>query len=131
MPRVVSFFIAAGDPQRAIEFYRDVFEWDFAGGEIPRGTESFPFWRVRTGDLNEPGIDGVFLPREQPGAVTVCVIEVPSIEQFVERIKDNGGKLMEGPVETPDGDRVAVCQDPQGNLFDILERSESSGAAKA
>ena len=39
MPRVVSFFIAAANPRRAIEFYRNVFEWEFNGGEIARGKE--------------------------------------------------------------------------------------------
>ena len=126
MPRVVSFFIAAANPRRAIEFYRNVFEWEFNGGEITRGKERIPYWRVRTGDPNEPGIDGVLLPRDRPGAVTVNAIEVRSIEVFVTRITDNDGKLMEGPVRTPDGDRIAVCQDPQGNLFDILESNESS-----
>ncbi len=126
MPRVVSFFIAAGDPQRAMEFYGNVFEWVFTRGELRQGTESFPYWRVRTGDPNKPGIDGVFLPRDQPGAMTVNAIEVSSIEAFLARIEDNGGKLIEGPARTPDGDRIAVCQDPQGNLFDILERGESS-----
>ena len=67
MPRVVSFFIAAANPRRAIEFYRNVFEWEFNGGEIARGKERFPYWRVRTGDPNEPGIDGVLLPRDRPG----------------------------------------------------------------
>ena len=67
------------------------------------GKERIPYWRVRTGDPNEPGIDGVLLPRDRPGAVTVNAIEVRSIEVFVARIKDNDGKLMEGPVRTPDG----------------------------
>jgi predicted enzyme related to lactoylglutathione lyase len=51
MPRVNHFAIPADVPDRAINFYRDVFGWQFKVGweyDTPRGREKY--WRVITVD---------------------------------------------------------------------------------
>lgn len=40
----------------------------------------------------------------------------------VKRITDRGGKVTNGPMEVPGGDRVAQCVDPQGAHFAIHYR---------
>ena len=41
------------------------------------------------------------------------------LDVTVERIKSKGGKVLNGPMDVPGGDRVAQCQDPQGINFAI------------
>ncbi len=47
---------------------------------------------------------------------------VPDIDAAVERIKDNGGAILNGPMEVPGGDRVLNAVDPQGAPFALHER---------
>jgi len=57
MPRVVHFEIHAPDAQKAIDFYRDVFDWEFnqfEGGEWE--------YHLATTGKDQPGIDGGLMP---------------------------------------------------------------------
>ena len=55
MNRVVHFELGVVEPQRAIEFYKNVFGWEAqqSGGQ--------EYWLLKTGPANEPGIDGGYL----------------------------------------------------------------------
>jgi predicted enzyme related to lactoylglutathione lyase len=44
---------------------------------------------------------------------------VPDIDQAVERIKANGGTIMNGPMEVPGGDKIVNALDPQGAGFSL------------
>jgi uncharacterized protein len=44
---------------------------------------------------------------------------VPDINAAVERIKANGGKILNGPMEVPGGDWVLNAMDPQGGAFSL------------
>ncbi len=46
-------------------------------------------------------------------------IQVGDIDAAVKTIAKKGGKVLNGPMEVPGGDRVAQCQDPQGGFFGI------------
>jgi predicted enzyme related to lactoylglutathione lyase len=46
---------------------------------------------------------------------------VPSLEIAVERVQTNGGIAI-GPMDLPNGLRVAACDDPQGAAFGLIER---------
>ena len=59
MPRPVHFEIHASDPQRLIDFYSEVFGWNFERwGEIP-------YWVITTGD-EDMGINGGLTQRQGP-----------------------------------------------------------------
>ena len=53
MPRVVHFEICADEPDRAVEFYQSVFDW-----EIRRWDGPLEYWLIITGEDGEPGING-------------------------------------------------------------------------
>ena len=53
MPRVVHFEIHAGDPDRAVNFYKTLFGWNFQKWEGP-----MEYWMVITGPDDQPGING-------------------------------------------------------------------------
>jgi predicted enzyme related to lactoylglutathione lyase len=45
--------------------------------------------------------------------------KVDDADQRAERVKQLGGKVLNGPMEVPGGDRIAQCVDPQGAMFGI------------
>jgi hypothetical protein len=44
---------------------------------------------------------------------------VPDIPAAIERIKANGGQILKGPMEVPDGDWIVYAMDPQGAAFSL------------
>ena len=44
---------------------------------------------------------------------------VPDIDAAAERIKANGGQILNGPMEVPGGDQVLNAMDPQGAAFSL------------
>ena len=47
---------------------------------------------------------------------------VPDVHAAAERIKANGGKILNGPMEVPDGDWVVNAMDPQGAAFGLHQK---------
>ncbi|HHQ45320.1 MAG TPA: VOC family protein [Candidatus Altiarchaeales archaeon] len=116
MPRVVHFDIAADNPERAISFYREVFGWSFEEWEGPA-----PYWLIKTGDEG-PGIDGG-LSKKMPGAMLVNTIDVPSVEIFMQKITQSGGKILSPMQAIPGVGYLAYFQDTEGNVFGIMENN--------
>jgi hypothetical protein len=44
---------------------------------------------------------------------------VGDIDAAVERVKACGGRILEGPLQVPDG-WIARCEDPQGAMFAVM-----------
>jgi predicted enzyme related to lactoylglutathione lyase len=44
---------------------------------------------------------------------------VPDVDAAAERIKASGGKILNGPMDVPDGDRIVNAMDPQGAAFGL------------
>jgi predicted enzyme related to lactoylglutathione lyase len=44
---------------------------------------------------------------------------VPDVDAAAERIKAAGGKVLNGPMDVPDGDRILNAMDPQGAAFGL------------
>lgn len=115
MPRVIHFEIPADDAKRAIKFYEEVFNWKIEKWEGP-----FDYWLVTTGEEEEPGIDGAITMRVESEG-TYNTIDVPSIDEFVQKIEESGGKLISPKREIPEMGYHAYCQDTEGNIFGIME----------
>src|SRR5262245_1690374 len=47
---------------------------------------------------------------------------VADVDAAAERVKANGGKILNGPMEVPGGDRVVNAMDPQGAAFGLHAR---------
>jgi predicted enzyme related to lactoylglutathione lyase len=50
---------------------------------------------------------------------------VPSLDVAVERVRTLGGIAI-GPLELPNGVRVAACEDPQGAAFGVIEPKDAA-----
>lgn len=55
---------------------------------------------------------------------------VPSLDEAVRRVRAHAGVVI-GPLELPLGARVAVCDDPQGAAFGIIEPDDAARLATA
>jgi predicted enzyme related to lactoylglutathione lyase len=101
MPRVIQFAIGAHDPEQEAEFYQAALGWAITRKEMPLPWGSMPYWEIQTGAKDTPGIDGFMLARPEPGAITVNVIEVPSLDEAVGRVELRGGTVVEGRQPVP------------------------------
>ena len=120
MPRVCHFEINADDIDRASAFYRDVFGW-----KIEKWQGPFDYWMVMTGD-EEPGIDGGMMKRPHPGATIVNTISVPSVDEYTEKVKAKGGKIVMEKMPIPEVGYMAYFLDTEGNPFGIMEGDPSA-----
>src|SRR6202790_1792933 len=97
MPRVNHFSIPTDVPDRAINFYQEVFGWQFEVGweyDTQQGREKY--WRVITGDGASTGINGGLTRREYPGQPISVGIEVPAVDACTDLVEKFGGKTLVG-----------------------------------
>lgn len=118
MARVVHFEISANQPEKVIDFYRDVFDWKIE--QHPGGVD---YWTVQTGDPEKPGIDGgIFRPNEWFSG-TVNTIEVDDLEASLQRVKSCGGEQVVEKMPIPGVGTLAYCKDVEGTIFGLLQRN--------
>jgi len=53
-------------------------------------------------------------------------VRVDSADAAAQRVTAHGGKILNGPMEVPGGDRIAQCMDPQGAAFAVHSKSTSA-----
>jgi predicted enzyme related to lactoylglutathione lyase len=60
-------------------------------------------------------------PKEMAQAPPFWAIyfRVPDINAAAERVKANGGQILNGPMEVPGGDWILTGRDPQGAAFSL------------
>jgi hypothetical protein len=78
------------------------------------------------GPKDQPGIDGGLMKREHPGASTTNTIDVPSVDEFISKITEAGGKIVAPKQSIPGVGYFAYCQDTEGNTFGIMEEDTSA-----
>lgn len=122
MARVVHFEIAADNPERAVDFYSKVFGW-----KIEKWAGPQEYWLITTGPDNEPGINGAIMKRPDPKASTINTIDVPSLDDFSEKVTRNGGKVLMPKTQIPGVGWFTYCQDTEGNTFGILQPDRPAG----
>jgi predicted enzyme related to lactoylglutathione lyase len=120
MPRVVHFEIPADNPERAVEFYSNVFGWSVNKWEGP-----MDYWLIISGGSDEPGIDGAIIKREEMVTTVVNTVSVPSVDEFMTKVTTNGGKVLMPKTAVPGVGHFTYCQDTEGNMFGIIEEDES------
>ena len=121
MPRIVHIEIPSKDPDKAAEFYNKVFAWETTKWDGPQ-----PYWLVKTGPDDQLGIDGAFMDAASNDRLTY-VLDVDDVDTYVAKVQENGGTVVmpKGPV--PGVGWLAYFEDPDGNLFGIMQSDESAG----
>jgi uncharacterized protein len=126
MSRVIHFEIHADNPERAKKFYESVFGWEFTKWDGP-----MPYWIVKTGPDNQPGINGGMLPRRSPidgQAVIayVCTVDTASVDDSVAKALSNGGTQALPKMPIPGVGWLAYCKDTEGNVFGMMQPDRSA-----
>jgi predicted enzyme related to lactoylglutathione lyase len=109
--------LATNSHEEAFAFYADIFGW--------KKTDSMDMGEAGIyqmyGRGDEPGFPygGMFnKPTEVPWPPHwLYYIRVAELDAALEAVKENGGKILNGPMDVPGGDRIAQCMDPQGAAF--------------
>ncbi len=126
MSRVVHFEIHTDNPQRAVDFYKSVFDWQISKWDGPED-----YWLISTGPSNEPGIDGAIIKRRlaiDGNAVIayVCTIDVASVEDFSAKVTAQGGTIVVPKMAVPHVGWLVYCKDTEGNIFGMLQSDPSA-----
>jgi predicted enzyme related to lactoylglutathione lyase len=114
MPPVGEFSwheLATTDLEAAWGFYQDLFGW-----EKMSDTDMGPIGIYRIFGRRGTTMGGIFRkPAEMPGSPGwLHYARVADVNAAVEAVKQQGGQVLNGPMEVPGGDWVAQILDPQG-----------------
>jgi hypothetical protein len=111
------------DAPAAMKFYEQVFGWQPTQTMDmgPAGTYQMfnrPHGMIG-GMMNKPPEMAQVPPNWQ------IYFSVPDVHAAAERVKANGGQILNGPMEVPGGDWVVNAMDPQGAAFGLHARKAS------
>lgn len=117
-----SFEIATDNPECVAKFHKKVFGW-----KIQKWSGPAACWLVTTGQDKEPGINGAIMEKvEQAPAATINTVNVLSVDKFVQKITDAGGKVLSPKRAVPGIGYMAYCVDTEGIVFGILQADASA-----
>ena len=83
------------------------------------------YWLVTTGEDKEPGINGAIMEKTN-FKVTVNTVGVSSVDEFLKKIMEAGGKVIMPKGAVPGQGYVAYVADPEGNVFGIFQNDPSA-----
>jgi predicted enzyme related to lactoylglutathione lyase len=110
---IVHVEVVGKDAEALQGFYRDAFDWQM----LPSG----PDYAMAHPGV-EGGIDGGVgaSPEGGEGHVTFYV-EVGDLEAALGEIESLGGNRVAGPMDVPDGPRIAMFADPEVHVVGLIE----------
>jgi len=121
MPRITHFDIPSDNPDRAQKFYQNTFGWKFDKWDGP-----MEYWMIRTGNDSKPGINGG-MARRMPGQIGMTnTIEVPSLDEYTNKIQSNGGQVLIPKMPIPGVGYYATCMDTEGNIFGMIQMDQNA-----
>jgi predicted enzyme related to lactoylglutathione lyase len=129
--------LLAADWEQAWAFYGDLFGWQKERVEVGGAGPYQPF------SAGGQMIGGMFTKhRTIPVPFWLYYFNTGDIDATAQRVKAGGGRILEGPIESPGGSWILRCADPQGAVFALegtrrgrpvgyFERAASPGSSGA
>jgi uncharacterized protein len=109
------------DAPAAMTFYSEIFGWQPSEALEMGAIGKYQMFNrphgMIGGMMNKPPEMAHVPPQWQ------IYFRVPDIAAAVERIKANGGQILNGPMEVPGGDWIVNAMDPQGAAFALHARN--------
>jgi len=118
MPTVIHFEIAADDVERAKKFYGELFGWKMEKYKGP-GPDYWVF--MTTGGQAGAGVGGGLMQRQMPQQQITVYIDVPSLDDYLEKVKTLGGQVVVPKTAIPEMGYYALCLDTENNGFGLWE----------
>jgi len=111
--------LSTTDAAAAMKFYADMFGW--------RETQAMDMGPMGKYHIFGRAFDLGGMMNKPPEMAQVppnwgLYFRVEDVNAGVERVKANGGRVLNGPMEVPGGDLVVNCMDPQGAAFSLHQR---------
>lgn len=113
------FEIQAGEPEKAIEFYANVFDWNFVKVDnIP-----IDYWQIENAGTNGGLLQRPMKtpPLEFGTNAYTCSIQVADFDATAKLIQDNGGQIAMAKFEVPGRCWQGYFIDTDNNVFGIFE----------
>lgn len=121
------FECMSGDTLVAEQFYRDAFGWEMA---VMPGSGDAGFWYAtdRAGADAAAGLCDAssYLPRGE-GGYWRMYIAVEDVDATLERVRELGGSVLDGPMDSPFG-HLATVADTEGASFQVIQLAVRDGA---
>lgn len=126
MDPVVHFEMPAGDRERMVKFYTDVFGWKAQ----MYGEDMGNYVTVSTTETDENGrplkpgtINGGFFPKQddRPVLYPSVVIAVDNIHESMKKVTAAGGTLLGEPADIPGIGKYVSFTDTEGNRVSLLQ----------
>jgi predicted enzyme related to lactoylglutathione lyase len=128
MSRVIHFEIHAENPERAVNFYSALFQWQFQKWDGP-----MEYWVISTGPKDQPGIDGGLMRRQGPGpsaeppiSAFVCTVNVDNLDATTTAVGKLGGMVVLPKMPVPGIGWLAYAKDTEGNIFGMMQNDPNA-----
>jgi uncharacterized protein len=105
--------LACPDPKAACEFYGGLFGWSFDTMNMGQGD----YHVIKVGEV---AVGGVCQPPQGGPAMWGAYVTVENCDATVEKAKGLGATVCAGPFDIPTIGRMAVLQDPQGAVIQVI-----------
>ncbi len=119
---IVHFEIPAENMEKLMKFYSQLFRWKM------EKVQWMDYWLIETvpvdkqGQPIRPGVNGGIYKKETPEIKPLNYINVESVDEYIEKIKALGGKIIVPKQEIPKTGWTAIAMDPEGNYFGLFQR---------
>jgi uncharacterized protein len=124
MNSVMYFEIQASDPQRAMDFYKAVFGWDF----FQESHVSVDYWQIKTEGMNGGLLKrSAPVPAERSGTnAYVCSMRVENFDTVAQRIIEHGGRVAMPKFAIPGKRWQGYFIDTDDNTFGLFQADENA-----
>jgi predicted enzyme related to lactoylglutathione lyase len=119
--------LATTDPDGAFGFYSALFGWEKTDAmDMGPGLGVYQMY-----GLGGAPMGGIYRkPADMPAPPNwLPYALVPNADQAADRARAAGGQILNGPMDVPGGDRIAVIMDAQGAAFAVHSRGAAHPAA--
>lgn len=106
----------AADWEKAWEFYGTMFGWEKDRAFDMGGMGQYQLFKTGSKDP----VGGMLSDTDVPHPYWLFYFAVEDIDAAQNRVTENGGNVLSGPMEVPGGAWVITAQDPQSGLFALV-----------
>jgi uncharacterized protein len=122
MSTFVHFDVPADNPERAKQFYEQIFGWNIT--PIPGPME---YYEIQTKDDDGSiGLAGGMGSRGAPEQKITNYIGVSSVDEYIEKVKQHGGTIIMPKMPVPGFGYLATFQDTEGNTLGLWETNSNA-----
>ena len=112
--------LATTDPEAAFDFYHDLFGW-----EKTSAMDMGPAGVYQMYGRNGATLGGIYKKTTEGPPAWLHYARVADANAAVETVRQQGGQVLNGPMEVPGGDLIATILDPQGGPFAVHEKKSA------